>query len=57
MVNIQIGDIHEIELVRAGVIDGEIYSDGECWANAVSLMWFREHGTPYHESPEFAEVD
>lgn len=46
----------EIDLVIAGAIEGDLYRDGECWADALSLMYFREHGTPYHESPMFSEV-
>jgi hypothetical protein len=53
---IQVFDPAVIELVRDGKVEGDIYADKECWANPISLAWYQEHGTPYHESPEFREV-
>jgi hypothetical protein len=56
MYSIQIYDKHEVELVRTGVIEGDIYSDGSCYASAFHLMYFREHGRPYDEGLDFSEV-
>lgn len=70
--SIQIFAQPEIDLVKSGDIDGAVYSDGQVWAEVVSLLWWREHGLPYIAQgctrcqgrgcerclgPEFAEVD
>jgi hypothetical protein len=40
--NILITDEAEIDAVKYGEISGDVYSDGEVWADVVSLLQWRE---------------
>lgn len=39
-------DEKEIEAIRRGEIDGEVYSDGEAWAERAALRKYREEHKP-----------
>jgi hypothetical protein len=40
--NILVTDEAEIDAVKYGEIEGDVYSDGEVWADVVSLLQWRE---------------
>ncbi len=44
--SIQVFSEPEKQLIRDGIIEGDIYKDGEIFADALSLMYWREHGEP-----------
>ena len=40
--NILITDAAEIDAVKRGLIIGDVYSDGDVYANVISLLQFRQ---------------
>jgi hypothetical protein len=40
--NILVTDEAEVDAVKYGEIEGDVYSDGEVWADVVSLLMWRE---------------
>ena len=40
--SVRVWDALEIEAVKAGTIEGDVYSDGEVWADVVSLLQWRD---------------
>lgn len=42
---IEVFDQDEIDAIKSGELEGTVYSDGEAWANRVSLINFRNSKT------------